>query len=149
MVFFRFIICASIALSSGCTELPVAKFGVVHGNDVIPTTRIHHRPGARFGYQLDFSRDSGVIKIRDEFFQPGRARWRLDPSSKENMTRHMVRRESADGRLRTREFELEGYEAGGWFRTSWKIEPSDPKGAHRIRIWLNGRPPKEFNFRVE
>jgi hypothetical protein len=149
MTLFRLCICTSIVVFSGCAGSPVVRFGTVHGIDVIPTTQIHYRLGTRFGYQLNFSRDVGVIKVRQEMFLPGPARWAIDPSSDKTLTRHDVIRQSRDGSLRIRQFELAGYGAGGWFRSSYKISPGDPQGAYKIRLWLNGRPPKEFNFRVE
>jgi hypothetical protein len=149
MTLFRLFICTSIAFFSGCGGLPVVKFGAVHGTDVIPTTQIHYRLGARFGYQLNFPRDLGVIKIREELFLPGPSRWVIDLSSDKTLTRHDVIQQSRDGSMRIRECELADYGAGGWFRSSYKLSPGDPRGAYKIRLWLNGRPPKEFNFRVE
>jgi hypothetical protein len=138
-----------MGLFSGCSGLPVVKFGMVHGIDVIPTRHIQYRPNTRFGYQLNFDRDVGVIKIREEFFLPGPSRWDPRSSSDKTLTQNNVVRQSRDGTLRIEEFELAGYGEGGWYRSSFTLHPPYPQGAYRIRVWLNGRPPKEFNFQVE
>ena len=148
MTLLRLFIYTSI-LFSGCSELPVVKFGSVHGLDVIPTTQIHYQLGGRFGYQLNFPRDVGAIKIREEFFLPGPSHWVIDPSTDKTLTRRVVIRQSRDGSFRIREFELTRHGAGDWFRASYELAPGDPQGAYKIRLWLNARLPKEFNFRVE
>ena len=149
MKLFRFCICTSIGLFSGCSGLPDVRFGTIHGSDVIPTRHIQYRLNTRFGYQQNFDRDVGVIKIREEFFLPGPVRWDPQSSSDKTLTQHTVIRQSRDGSLRIREYELAGYGAGDWYRAAFTLYPGYPQGTYKIRVWRNGRLPKEFNFQVE
>jgi hypothetical protein len=138
---------AAAALSA-CAQTPSVRFGLIRGIDVTETRRIPYVVGTHYGFRVDY-RDTGhPITLREQFDLPAPAHSRSSSPPEQPMT------SSHGGRTLTREVQLGSRtvsppEVHSLYVEDIQIARGDPKGQYALKLWLDDRPFKDFQFYIE
>jgi len=138
---------AALTLSA-CTQVPKARFGLITGLAVTETRHIRYVVGTHYGFRIDYHDIGRVMKLREQFELPGPANFR----SKSPPEQFMLA--SHDRRTWIREVQMGSHtpsppEIHSFFIEDIKIARGDPKGKYTVRLWLDDRPFKDFEFYIE
>jgi len=131
-----------------CTQAPSVKFGLVHGIAVTETRHIPYIVGAHYGFRVDYHDSGHPITLREQFDLPAPARWHSTSPPEQRMLA------SRGGRQLTREVQLGSYTLAPPAIHSFYIEDvqvarGDPKGEYTLKLWLDNKPFRDFQFDIE
>ena len=127
-------------------EVVDAAFGVIHPHgsgqpSFVPTSVVPLVVDQDYGWIITIRSDAQTVRWREEFTLPAvPATW----GAPETLGTRAI---SDDGRTVITEREVRP-EHGAIFN-SWSVAEGDPKGMHRIRASIHGRPAATFEFKVE
>ncbi len=136
-----------VVLGAGCSRKPSIQFGAVEGETIHETTKIEYRLRNSYGYRLSFPRSIGVVRLKEEFLLPSAANWG-EKSSPDPLITHIDQERSSDGSSMMQEVEFDT-DLGDAFVRAYEIIQGDPKGLHKIKLWVNGQEFKTIEFNVE
>jgi hypothetical protein len=131
-----------------CAQVPSARFGLVNGLDIVETRHIPYTVGTHYGFRVDYHDTGKPVTLREEFHLPAPARWRSSSPSPQRMS------STRDERTMTREVQLGSHTAAppdihSLYIEDIKIALGDSKGEYTLKLWLNDRPFRDFQFRIE
>jgi hypothetical protein len=135
-------------LLTACAQTPRARFGLITGLGVTETRHIRYDVGTHYGFRIDYHDTGRVRKLREQFELPAPANFR----SKSPPEAFMLA--SHDGRTWTREVQIGSTtpsppEIHSLFIEDIQIARGDPKGKYTVKLWLDDRPFKDFEFYIE
>jgi hypothetical protein len=138
---------AALALSA-CAQVPRVRFGLVRGIDVTETRHIPYVVGAHYGFRVDYHDSGHPMTLREQFDLPAPARFRSTSPPEQRMV------SSHGGRTLTREVQLGSRtrapaEVHSLYVEDIQVARGDPKGEYTVKLWLDGRPFKDFQFYLE
>jgi len=136
------------ALLSGCTSTAHARFGLINGIDIVQTRHIPYSIGAHYGFRVDYHDTGKPVTLCEEFRSPAPVHWRSSSPSSQRMSR------TPDGRTMTREVQLGSHTPAppgihSLYVEDIQIARGDPKGQYIVRLRLDGKPFKKFEYTVE
>jgi len=134
-------------LASGCTKQPSVEFGLLDDETVTATRDIQYEIGASYGYRVNFPTDIGKVILKQEFFLPGPARWTTNDPGDVGNIRELSEEISPDGSKLVSETEVDTSIETGAIQ-QYRIIEGDPAGPHTINLWLNGKPLKTIDFKI-
>jgi len=127
-------------------RLLLADFGIFNpassGKPLFaPTKAVPRVPGQGFGWVMLVRTDKPTLKVREELTAPEKPEtWgSSDPAVSKSV--------SADGLTVTTEREV--VPIRGMLLSMWTVAPGDPQGRHTIRIYIDGRPVRNFEFELK
>jgi hypothetical protein len=137
------IITAALTLTA-CSQIQTVRFGTVEGLHVTETRHIPYAVGTHYGFRVDFHNSGRPITLREEWHLPGPAHWK---SAQEFVA-------SAGGRIMTREDQLgsrtpDPPKIRSIYIEDLQIARGDPKGQYRVKLSLDDKAWKEFEFTIE
>ncbi len=133
---------------AACTQVPSVRFGLIRGVDVTETRRIPYVVGTHYGFRTDYHDTGHPITLREQFDLPAPAHFRsTSPSEQRMVTSH-------GGRTLTREVQLGSRTASppeihSLFVEDIQVARGDPKGEYSLKLWLDDRRFKDFQFYIE
>jgi hypothetical protein len=135
---------AALALSA-CVQIPRVRFGLVRGIDVTETRHIPYVVGAHYGFRVDYHDSGHPMTLREQFDLPAPGRFRSTSPPEQRMVL------THGGRTLTREVQLGSRTPAppgihSLYVEDIQIVRGDPKGEYTVKLWLNGRPLKVFEF---
>jgi hypothetical protein len=138
---------AALVLTA-CAQVPRARFGVINGIDVTQTRCIPYVVGAHYGFRVAYHDTGRLITLREQFDLPTPAHFRSTSPAEQRMV------ESRGGRTLTREVQLGSHtpappDIHSLYVEDIQIARGDPKGKYSVRLWLDDRPFKDFEFYIE
>jgi hypothetical protein len=121
---------------------------LVNGVQITETRRIPYTVGTHYGFRLDYHDTGHPAKLREQFDLPARAHWRSTSPPDHRLSA------SRGGRTLTREVQLGSRTAApsnvySFYIEDIQIASGDPKGQYSLKLWLDDRPFKDFQFYVE
>ena len=131
-----------------CTQAPSVRFGLIRGVDVTETRRIPYVVGTHYGFRIDYHDTGHPITLREQFDLPAAAHFRSTSPSKQRMV------ESRGGRTLTCEVQLGSHTPAppaihSLYVEDIQIARGDPKGKYTVKLWLDDKPFKDFEFYIE
>jgi len=138
---------AALVLTA-CAQVPRARFGVVNGIGVTETRHIPYVVGAHYGFRVDYHDTGRLITLREQFDLPAAAHFRSTSPSKQRTV------ESRGGRTLTCEVQLGSHTPAppaihSLYVEDIQIARGDPKGKYTVKLWLDDKPFKDFEFYIE
>jgi hypothetical protein len=126
------------------TTVVSAQFGLFHKADqgrrtFEETTTFPLTPNEAFGWMIEVQTDKPKVKWREELTLPAKPATWGDPADYLTI--------SKDGRTAT--VVKEGELKDGRISNSWEMAPGDPRGKHRIRVWVEEELAGTFEFEVQ
>jgi hypothetical protein len=148
---FAFVLLGLIAASSSIGAVDAARdyeviraeFGIIDfdnaGKSVfIPTAVVPFKPEQSYGWIMLLRTAKAKISFREEFTLPVKPDTWGDPEPLGTRTLSADRRTAITERTVTPD--------RGLIFKSWQVAPGDPKGHHVIRVYIEGRLEKVFEF---
>lgn len=131
-----------------CAQVPRARFGVINGIDITETRRIPYVVGAHYGFRVDYHDSGQLITLREQFDLPAPAHFRSTSPSEQRMT------ESRGGRRLTRQVQLGSHTPAppaihSLYVEDLQIARGDSRGRCTVKLWLDDKPFKDFEFYLE
>jgi len=131
-----------------CTQVPSVRFGLIRGVDVTETRRIPYVVGTHYGFRIDYHDTGHPITLREQFDLPAPAHFRSTSPSEQRMAA------SRGGRTLTREVQLGSRTASppeihSLYVEDIQVARGDPKGEYSLKLWLDDRRFKDFQFYIE
>jgi hypothetical protein len=128
------------------TDLSKAKaeFGVelvdLHGKaDFFPTTNVPFKVGNMYGWRIQLPNYHGTVTWREVFHLPKAPEtWATEHS--DNFSISPDGTTAVSNRTQTT--------ANGEIENFWQIAPGDPKGNHKIEVYIDQRLIATFNFEI-
>jgi len=126
-------------------EVVSADFGLfntIESNQplFIPTTKVPLKPSQGYGWIIALRTNKSKIKWREEFTLPASPeRWSPEADGIQTI--------SPDGKVSV--VERETSPRHGMIYNAWLVAPGDPKGLYKIRVFIDNKLVKEFQFTVE
>jgi hypothetical protein len=144
MLLARVGLISAAATFPACSHLPAARFGTVDGLSVAETHHIPYAVGAHYGFRVDYHDSGRPITLREDFQLPGPAHWY---SAQKFVA-------SAGGRIMTCQVQLGSRtpappEIHSIYIEDLQIARGDPKRDYRIKLFLDDKAWKEFQFTIE
>ena len=138
---------AALALSA-CTQVPSVRFGVINGIDVIETRNLPYVVGAHYGFRVDYHDVGHPMTLREQFDLPAPVHFRSASPPEQRMF------SSHGGRTLTREVQLGSHtraprEIHSLYVEDIQIARGDPKGEYTLKLWLDDKPIRDFQFYLE
>ena len=132
----------------GCASTTRARFGVINGIDIVETHHIPYTIGAHYGFRVDYHDIGRPVTLREEFHSPAPVHWRSSSPSPQRMS------QTSDGKTMTREIQLGSHtrsppEIHSLYVEDIQIARGDPRGQYTVKLWLDGKPFKEFEYVLE
>lgn len=123
-----------------------AEFGLFDSSQngkprFVPTKVVPLVPEQAYGWIIRLRTDKTRIKWREEFTLPAKPETWGNPYSRDS------REISDDGRVSILEREVAVEK--GMILNAWKVAPGDPKGAYRIRVFVEESLIATFEFEVK
>jgi hypothetical protein len=137
-----------LALLCGCASTTRARFGVINGIDIVETHQISYTVGAHYGFRVDYHDIGRPVTLREEFHSPAPVHWRSSFPSPQRMS------QASDGKTMTREIQLGSHtpsppEIHSLYVEDIQIARGDPLGQYTVKLWLDGKPFREFEYVLE
>ena len=131
-----------------CAQVPRARFGVINGIDVTETRHIPYVVGTHYGFRVDYHDSGHPMTLREQFDLPATARFRSTSPSEQRMV------SSHGGRTLTREVQLGSRtqappEIHSLYVEDVQIAQGNPRGKYTVKLWLDDKPLKDFEFYIE
>jgi len=143
-----------------------ASFGLIdEAGNLTPTNVIPHRVGVVYGWKLAIESSKPTVRVKEVFELPGGARW--TGGTLPDRMKLVSLSLSKDGSIREQEFdmqifsnaELQGMHDAGTnprvvvgkgtaFMEKYGIVDDDPRGTHRISIFVDSQLVNRFTFQV-
>jgi hypothetical protein len=139
--------CAAVVLSA-CSRVPSVRFGAINGIDVTETRRIPYVVGAHYGFRVDYHDTGHPMTLREQFDLPAPAHFRSVSPPEQRMF------SSDGGRTFTREVQLGSHtpappEIHSLYVEDIQVARGDPKGEYTLKLWLDDKPLRDFQFYLE
>ena len=145
---YRVAIIFLAVLLSGCASTARARFGIINGIDIVETRHIPYTVGAHYGFRVDYHDVGRLITLREEFHSPAPVHWRSSSPSPQRMS------QTPDEKSMTREIQLGSHtpappDIHSLYVEDIQIAQGDPRGQYSVKLWLDGKPFKEFQYVLE
>ena len=153
-----FIFLASVVALSSCSQrLPEhdVEFGLVRGNDQIvpvPGNQLPFRVGLVYGWRLNLHEPVDELRLNTVFTLPSPAQWDfedqegVDPTSGQGQSVESVRI-NASGQVFRNEITI-STEEPSYQLGDYEMIARDPKGPHKLEIFLNGTLIETIEFAI-
>jgi hypothetical protein len=133
------------------TEVCSVSFGVADdAHNLTSTNRIVHQVGVQYGWKLTVHSSKSKVRVKEVFKLPDSAQWTANQSVT-NAFQVISDHRSPSGNISVSEYDLEmgrtGYEESELTKT-YTVINGDPKGTHKISIYVEGNLIQEITFQV-
>ncbi len=132
------------------TDVCSVSFGLDNGDSLVPTNRIPHRIGVHYAWRLVIHSTKSNVRVKEIFKAPGSAPWGGNTWTPDGM-KIISDKHSQSGNIHVEEFDLEiGLTSPQEtvFVQSYEVVDGDPRGTHRISIFVDGKLIKKLTFVV-
>ena len=142
-----FVLLAGFALCA-CSQVPSVRFGLINRLGITETRHISYAVGTHYGFRIDYHDTGHPVTLREQFDLPGPIRWHSTSPPEQRMVA------SRSGRTLTREVQLCSHtpappDIHSFYIEDIQIARGDPKGEYTIKLWLDDKSFKDFQFYIE
>jgi hypothetical protein len=141
------VLLAGLALGA-CSQVASVRFGLINQLGMTETRHIPYVVGTHYGFRIDYHDTGHPVTLREQFDLPGPASWHSTSPPEQRMLA------SRSGRTVTREVQLGSHtrappDIHSFYIEDIQIARGDPKGEYSVKLWLDDKSLKDFQFYIE
>lgn len=130
-----------LAPNDDTVQIIRAEFGLFNESGFIPTNTVPLVVGQNYGWRIELKTNKPIIKWREQFILPA------TPKTWGDVEQQGLSKLSNDKRVSVMEREVTP--ENGVIFNAWAVAPGDPKGSYIMRVLIDKRDERIFQFNVQ